>query len=225
MQLSAAACGQGDSKGSNQLAVEKDLLVHLLSQSEAWEHEEREESQGEGAPLRGVGEPQQFPSGAPVSCRPLLPPPASSAPHPRAWLMHTPPDMLCVPPLPSGGDHPARHRHRARAVAVALPGGYSVGEMLYFTGGSQTANNGDRWVPGKQGKVMGPATGKLEGKGLSVYFDGNKGNLVCHLTALSRDAPSYPSADHSPASANTASQDKVALLSSPRRNAGCCSLQ
>ena len=132
---------------------------------------------------------------------------------------------LCMYFEGNKGNLTCLYEHLSANRPKPLPGGYSVGEMLYFTGGSQTANNGDRWVPGKQGKVMGPATGKLEGKGLSVYFDGNKGNLICYLTALSRDAPSYPSADHSPASTNTASQDKVALLSSSRRNAGCCSLQ
>ena len=39
-----------------------------------------------------------------------------------------------------------------------LPGGYTVGEQVYFTGTSQTFENGDRLVHGKQGEVAGPTT-------------------------------------------------------------------
>ena len=48
---------------------------------------------------------------------------------------------------------------------LPLPGGYTAGEQVYFTGKSCTFESGDRLEHGKQG-VVGPATGEnLKGKG------------------------------------------------------------
>jgi len=71
----------------------------------------------------------------------------------------------------------------------ALPGGYLPGEQLYHTGHSQFFSNGDKLVHATQGAVTGPATGPHAGKGLKLLFPGNKGNISCPLSWLSRDPP------------------------------------
>ena len=71
-----------------------------------------------------------------------------------------------------------------------LPGGYNMKEMLNYIGASQTTSNGDKWEYGQQGEVMGPATHEdLKGKGLDMKFPGNKGNIECFLSGLSREPP------------------------------------
>ena len=72
-----------------------------------------------------------------------------------------------------------------------LPGGYAVGEKVYFTGDSQTFSNGDKLTHGQRGEVMGPSTkgSPAFGMGLHVQFPGNKGNVDCYLTNLSRSKP------------------------------------
>ena len=63
-----------------------------------------------------------------------------------------------------------------------LPGGYTVGEQVYFTGAGKTFASGDRLEHGKQGEVMGPATGEThQGKGVKVRFPGNKRAIKCYL--------------------------------------------
>ena len=67
-----------------------------------------------------------------------------------------------------------------------LPGGYFLGQTLYFISDDFTAPNGERVVQGQQGEVVGPATVEThKGKGLAMRFAGNKGNLACLLTELS----------------------------------------
>ena len=66
-----------------------------------------------------------------------------------------------------------------------LPGGYKVGEKVFYTGRSETLPSGDKVVHGQQGEVMGPATSvALKGKGVCVLFPGNKGNVQCPLTEV-----------------------------------------
>ena len=68
-----------------------------------------------------------------------------------------------------------------------LPGGYKVGEKVFFTDSSQTLSSGDKVVHGQQGEVMGPATLEThKGKGVSVHFPGNKGDVQCCLTHVRR---------------------------------------
>ena len=68
-----------------------------------------------------------------------------------------------------------------------LPGGYTVGEQVYFTGTSQTFERGDRLEHGKQGEVVGPATlESLRGKGVDVRFHGNAGLVSCYPTQVRR---------------------------------------
>ena len=63
-----------------------------------------------------------------------------------------------------------------------LPGGYVVGEQVYYTGASQALESGD-WVEhGKQGEVVGPATSEsTKSKGVAVLFPGNKGAIEIAL--------------------------------------------
>ena len=71
-----------------------------------------------------------------------------------------------------------------------LPGGHTLGQLLFFTGYSQPFDDGDRLTHGQQGEVVGPATLEShKGKGLKMRFPGNKGVVDCHLTELSASAP------------------------------------
>ena len=68
-----------------------------------------------------------------------------------------------------------------------LPGGYAVGETVFYTGSNQTASNGDKWVHGQPGEVTGPATIEThKGKGVAVRFPGNTGSIECLLTDVRR---------------------------------------
>ena len=64
-----------------------------------------------------------------------------------------------------------------------LPGGYVLGEQVYYTGASATFEDGNRVEHGEQGEVVGPATseGGPEGKGVGVLFRGNKLAIGCYL--------------------------------------------
>ena len=58
---------------------------------------------------------------------------------------------------------------------------------MFYTGTSQTWDDGDKLMHGRQGEVTGPAT--LEGYigvRVSVRFPGNKGNVECWLTSVRR---------------------------------------
>ena len=63
----------------------------------------------------------------------------------------------------------------AAKAAGPLPGGYAVGDNVFFGGDSQTFPSGNKLTHGQAGVVSGPA--KLEsnvGKGVAVKFPGNK---------------------------------------------------
>merc|ERR1740124_2016633 len=46
----------------------------------------------------------------------------------------------------------------------SLPGGFAVGDKVFFTGKSTRFSNGDAAVhPGQEGKVLGPASGEDKG--------------------------------------------------------------
>ena len=63
----------------------------------------------------------------------------------------------------------ATEKALAAKAAGPLPGGYAVGEKVYFTGMSKTASDGYKWTLGQAGKATGPATAaSLVGKGLLV---------------------------------------------------------
>jgi len=100
---------------------------------------------------------------------PLLPPRL----RPRASL---PPQVSHDPPPP-------------------LPGGYKMGDKVFFTGASQTDSNGDKLVNGQQGELVGPAEWCARGtEWCAVLFPGNKGNINCLLTSVRRlrAAPACP---------------------------------
>ena len=68
-----------------------------------------------------------------------------------------------------------------------LPGGYKVGEKVFFRGTSQTVSTGDKVVHGQQGEVVGPATlERYKGKGVRVLFPGNKDSVLLLLTEVRR---------------------------------------
>ena len=75
----------------------------------------------------------------------------------------------------------------ARGLEPQLPGGYKVGEKVYFSGDSQTVANGDKLVHGKQGEVVGPGTlDGYVGTAVAVQFAGNKGAIECYLKRVRR---------------------------------------
>ena len=68
-----------------------------------------------------------------------------------------------------------------------LPGGWEVKDLPYFTGKSQTFDDGDKLVHGQQGEMTGPAILEShKGKGVKVLFPGNKGGIDCLLTEVRR---------------------------------------
>ena len=80
-----------------------------------------------------------------------------------------------------------------------LPGGYTVGEQVYYTWTSQTVENGDRLEQGKQGEVVGPAyVESHKGKGVAVLFPGNKDAIQCLLNSVRAAAAANgpPAAPH-----------------------------
>ena len=89
----------------------------------------------------------------------------------------------------------------SRSPPPPLPGGYKLGEKVFYTGESQTASTGEKWVHGQQGEVTGPATGEhTKGKGVAVRFPGNKGAIECYLTTVRR-LPASSAATSTPACA------------------------
>ena len=89
--------------------------------------------------------------------------------------------MQAHPPLAGGCAQVSRD------APPPLPGGYRVGEKVFFTGASQTVSTGDKVVHGGQGEVTGPATAEThKGKGVCVLFPGNEGNINCYLTEVRR---------------------------------------
>ena len=71
-----------------------------------------------------------------------------------------------------------------------MPGGYVVGDKVYYTGTSETFQSGNRLEHGQQGEVMGPTTSERQkGKGVAVLFPGNKDEIECSLTKARRLPP------------------------------------
>ena len=112
-------------------------------------------------------------------------------------------DQVCrPPPTPSHPQLPARPNcpssqpthdvwcmgaQVSRQPPPPLPGGYTVGEQVYFTGAGETFGDGDRLEHGKQGEVVGPAIAEShKGKGVAVRFPGNKDAIQCLLNSVRR---------------------------------------
>jgi hypothetical protein len=74
----------------------------------------------------------------------------------------------------------------SQAVPV-IPGGYSVGDRVCWRGGKRKLTDGDTLELGLQGKVMGRAALRLDGKDelrLIVRFDGRSKNTPVMITAV-----------------------------------------
>ena len=63
-----------------------------------------------------------------------------------------------------------------------LPGGYAPGDKAFYTGTSQTWDDGDKLVHGQQGEVVGPAFGET----VAMRFPGIKSNIGCFLDSVRR---------------------------------------
>ena len=74
----------------------------------------------------------------------------------------------------------------SRDAPLALPGGYTVGDKVFYTGESYTWDDGDKKVHGQQGEVVGPATGDELRTHVAVLFPDNKVNVECALTEVRR---------------------------------------
>ena len=82
-----------------------------------------------------------------------------------------------------------RRAQVSREPPPPLPGGYVVGEQVYYTGASKAFRHGDRLEHGKQGEVVGPATSENQkGKGVKVLYPGNKDVISCYLSQARRHA-------------------------------------
>ena len=68
-----------------------------------------------------------------------------------------------------------------------LPGGWKAADPTYWIGASETIGGGNKLVHGQQGEVMGPYPGHEDE--IAVKFPGNKANIGCLLTELSRSPP------------------------------------
>ena len=90
--------------------------------------------------------------------------------------------MQAQPPLAGGC------AQVSRGAPPPLPGGYRVGEKVFYTGANETLPSGNKLAHGQQGEVVGPGTGskRTEGKGVCVLFPGNKGSIECRLTTVRR---------------------------------------
>ena len=65
-----------------------------------------------------------------------------------------------------------------------LPGGFKLGEMIYFTGPCTTFSSGNRLVHGQQGEVTGPGTGECTDC-VEVLFPSNKDDhhpIICSIS-------------------------------------------
>ena len=82
---------------------------------------------------------------------------------------------------------PPPRRQPAASDPPPLPGGYKVGEKVFYTGVNKTFPSGNKLVHGQRGEVVGPATSEtLKGKGVAVLFPGNKGGIECYLASVRR---------------------------------------
>ena len=66
-----------------------------------------------------------------------------------------------------------------------LPGGYRVGEQVYFIGHSQVLESNNRLEHGQRGEVVGPAlSNSHKGRDVAVRFPGNGVAIECFPTEV-----------------------------------------
>ena len=76
----------------------------------------------------------------------------------------------------------------SRDAPPPLPGGYTVGDKVFYTGANDTLPSGiNKLVHGQQGEVTGPPNSEtLKDKCVAVRFPGNMGSIACSLTSVRR---------------------------------------
>ena len=79
----------------------------------------------------------------------------------------------------------------SRTALPPLPGKYSVGEKVYFTGESQTWEDGDNLAHGQKGEIIGPADASTleRGEAVHVLFPGFRTGIDVPLAKLSPHPP------------------------------------
>jgi hypothetical protein len=83
----------------------------------------------------------------------------------------------------------------SRSPPPPLPGGFSIGQKVYYTGDSKTLASGNWLVFGEPCEIMGPTDStEPQPDQLNVQFPGRDKHVNCKLSSLSRLQP----ADHSP---------------------------
>ena len=83
----------------------------------------------------------------------------------------------------------------SRSPPPPLPGGFSIGQKVYYTGDSKTLASGNWLVFGEPCEIMGPTDStEPQPDQLNVQFPGRDRHVNCKLSSLSRLQP----ADHSP---------------------------
>ena len=89
---------------------------------------------------------------------------------------------------------PPAKKTPAKKKSDTLPGGYTVGEKVFFTGESKTWDDGDKLVHGQQGEVVGPGTSskRTAGEGVVVRFPGNTSLVGCFVTEVRRQRAAMP---------------------------------
>lgn len=70
-----------------------------------------------------------------------------------------------------------------------LPGGFDVGDVVYYQGAPHTFASGDRLAPGLRGVVSGPAIapGTSAEEDLAVLFDGNRTRVTVQVASIARE--------------------------------------
>ena len=115
--------------------------------------------------------------------------PPAYAPHTRRCSAHAPhgpslpqPDPWVAAPMRGAAEpylltlYAWLRAQVSRDPPPPLPGGYKVGEKVFYAAPSKTFPNGEKVVHGQQGEVSGPATLETcKGKGVKVVFPGNTG--------------------------------------------------
>lgn len=75
-----------------------------------------------------------------------------------------------------------------------IPGGYIIGQEVYWCGMNWVFPNGDRLIFGASGRVAGRSCvgDGLDDERVAVHFPGNKGAVAMRLPEISRDSPKIP---------------------------------
>lgn len=77
---------------------------------------------------------------------------------------------------------------------LSIPGGYRLGERVYWCGSAWALADGDRLQFGQEGEIAGctDVCDGMDKERVAVLFKGNKQPVAMHLVEISRVAPSIP---------------------------------